>query len=138
MTSMARMPVHDTCPERLVLAAERRVYGGPVTTQAALPGTPDFALPELRVAIEAHGCFWHNHAGCPHARIPTTAYSWAAPPSKSVSASGARPASESGGRGSRSAESEGDLPTFCSRMSGTPAQLPAGSSVHPGGRRPPE
>ncbi|MGK7864676.1 very short patch repair endonuclease, partial [Falsiroseomonas sp. E2-1-a4] len=78
MTSMARIPLRDTRPERLVLAAVRRVYGGPVTTQAALPGTPDFVLPELRVAIEAHGCFWHNHAGCPHARIPATDYPWAA------------------------------------------------------------
>jgi len=28
----------------------------------SLPGTPDFVLPDHRVAIFVHGCFWH---GCP-------------------------------------------------------------------------
>jgi DNA mismatch endonuclease (patch repair protein) len=32
-----------------------------------LPGTPDFALPDLRVALFVHGCFWHGH-GCPRGR----------------------------------------------------------------------
>jgi DNA mismatch endonuclease (patch repair protein) len=33
-----------------------------------LPGTPDFAFPEKRVAIFVDGCFWH---GCPkHATFP--------------------------------------------------------------------
>lgn len=33
-----------------------------------LPGTPDFAFPNQRVAIMVHGCFWH---GCPtHYRRP--------------------------------------------------------------------
>ncbi len=29
---------------------------------AALPGTPDFVFPAVRIAIFADGCFWH---GCP-------------------------------------------------------------------------
>lgn len=78
MTNMARIPLRDTRPERLALAAVRRVYGGPITTQATLPGTPDIALPDLHVAVSVHGCFWHNHAGCPNARIPATSYPWAA------------------------------------------------------------
>jgi DNA mismatch endonuclease (patch repair protein) len=78
MTDMARIPMRDTRPERLALAAVRRVYGGLITTQADLPGTPDIALPQLRIAIHVHGCFWHNHEGCPHARIPATGYPWAA------------------------------------------------------------
>ena len=33
-----------------------------------LPGKPDMTIPSLRVAIFAHGCFWHR---CPiHARTP--------------------------------------------------------------------
>ena len=78
MTNMACVPVRDTRPERLTLAAVRRVYDGPITTHAGLPGTPDVALPMLRVAITAHGCFWHHHEGCPHARVPATDYPWAA------------------------------------------------------------
>jgi DNA mismatch endonuclease (patch repair protein) len=78
MTLMACIPVRDTRPERLALAAVRRVYDGPIITHAELPGTPDIALPEMRVAITAHGCFWHHHEGCPHARVPATGYPWAA------------------------------------------------------------
>ena len=35
-----------------------------------LPGTPDFAFPQKRLAIFVDGCFWH---GCPkHATSPKT------------------------------------------------------------------
>lgn len=37
-----------------------------------LPGTPDIVFPSRRAAILMHGCFWHQHRGCPHANIPTT------------------------------------------------------------------
>ncbi len=77
MTAMACIPVRDTRPERLAQAALRRVCDGPIITQAPLPGTPDLALPELRVAVCALGCFWHHHEGCPHARVPVTTYPWA-------------------------------------------------------------
>ena len=35
-----------------------------------LPGTPDIVLPKHRFAIFVHGCFWHQHAGCRHAKLP--------------------------------------------------------------------
>jgi len=35
-----------------------------------LPGTPDIVLPKHRVAIQVHGCFWHQHRGCRHAVRP--------------------------------------------------------------------
>jgi len=36
----------------------------------ALPGTPDFAFREFRLAIFVDGCFWH---GCPkHASLPAS------------------------------------------------------------------
>jgi DNA mismatch endonuclease (patch repair protein) len=39
-----------------------------------LPGTPDFAFPQYRVAVFVHGCFWH---GCPrHAEFPSTRANW--------------------------------------------------------------
>lgn len=75
---MACIPGRDTRPERLALAAVRPVHDGPITTQAALPGTPHIALPELRVVINALGCSWHDHDGWPSAHLPATAYPWAA------------------------------------------------------------
>lgn len=40
--------------------------------QKDLPGAPDIALPGRRIAIFAHGCFWHMHAGCKNAKLPST------------------------------------------------------------------
>lgn len=37
-----------------------------------LPGTPDIAMPGRKVAIFVHGCFWHAHAGCKFAKLPST------------------------------------------------------------------
>jgi len=35
-----------------------------------LPGTPDIVLPRHGTAVQVHGCFWHQHPGCPYARQP--------------------------------------------------------------------
>lgn len=35
-----------------------------------LPGTPDIVLPRHKLAIFVHGCFWHQHSGCRHGRVP--------------------------------------------------------------------
>ena len=37
-----------------------------------LPGIPDIVLPGRRVTVFVHGCFWHRHAGCRYATLPTT------------------------------------------------------------------
>ena len=37
-----------------------------------LPGSPDIVLPGRRLAIFAHGCFWHGHACARGARVPKT------------------------------------------------------------------
>lgn len=37
-----------------------------------LPGVPDVALAGRRVAIFVHGCFWHMHAGCKNAKLPSS------------------------------------------------------------------
>lgn len=43
-----------------------------------LPGKPDVVLPRWKVAIFAHGCFWHGHHGCRYFRLPQTrAVFWA-------------------------------------------------------------
>ena len=35
-------------------------------------GVPDIVLSGRRVAIFVHGCFWHMHKGCRHAKLPAT------------------------------------------------------------------
>jgi DNA mismatch endonuclease (patch repair protein) len=37
-----------------------------------LPGNPDIIFPGRRAAIFVHGCFWHQHPGCPHASRPSS------------------------------------------------------------------
>ena len=37
-----------------------------------LPGAPDVVLPGRKVAIFAHGCFWHMHPRCGNAKLPST------------------------------------------------------------------
>lgn len=37
-----------------------------------LPGKPDLVLPKWRKVVLVHGCFWHQHAGCPYFRLPKT------------------------------------------------------------------
>lgn len=35
-----------------------------------LPGSPDLANRTRKWAVFVHGCFWHQHAGCPAATMP--------------------------------------------------------------------
>ncbi len=37
-----------------------------------LPGKPDITLPRHKAVVFVHGCFWHNHEGCPSGRIPSS------------------------------------------------------------------
>jgi DNA mismatch endonuclease (patch repair protein) len=37
-----------------------------------LPGVPDIVLPKHQLAIFVHGCFWHQHEGCPLAKMPAS------------------------------------------------------------------
>jgi DNA mismatch endonuclease, patch repair protein len=37
----------------------------------SLPGSPDFANKSHGWAVFVNGCFWHHHAGCVRATIPT-------------------------------------------------------------------
>jgi DNA mismatch endonuclease, patch repair protein len=37
-----------------------------------LPGSPDIVLPGRRKVVQVHGCFWHQHPGCPRAKLPAT------------------------------------------------------------------
>src|SRR5690606_21714946 len=36
-----------------------------------LPGKPDLVFPKYRTVVFVHGCFWHHHADCKYATIPS-------------------------------------------------------------------
>lgn len=62
----------DTKPEFLVRKA---LFAGGYRFRLHrrdLPGSPDVVLPGRKVAIFAHGCFWHRHGACKNAKMPAT------------------------------------------------------------------
>lgn len=67
---MRRVKGRDTSPERTLrrllteLGARYRLH------RRDLPGSPDIVLPGRRLAIFAHGCFWHGHDCARGARVP--------------------------------------------------------------------
>jgi DNA mismatch endonuclease (patch repair protein) len=67
---MARVTSKNTGPER----ALRRILTGLGYRYrlhiCQLPGKPDIAFRSRRKAIFIHGCFWHQHEGCPKGRLP--------------------------------------------------------------------
>lgn len=69
---MAGIRGRDTKPELLI---RRYLHAQGLRFRLSardLPGRPDIVLPRWRVAIFAHGCFWHGHQGCPFFRLPKT------------------------------------------------------------------
>jgi DNA mismatch endonuclease (patch repair protein) len=67
---MAKVRSKDTQPEmrvrRLIHAAGYRYR----LHCRDLPGKPDLVFRSRRKVVFVHGCFWHRHPGCAHARIP--------------------------------------------------------------------
>ena len=60
----------DTRPElvvRRLLHAKRLRFR---LHRRDLPGCPDIVLPRHNAIVMVHGCFWHQHAGCRHGRMP--------------------------------------------------------------------
>ncbi len=62
----------DTKPEMLVRKALFAAGYRFRLHRKDLPGSPDVVLPGRKIAIFAHGCFWHMHAGCKNAKMPAT------------------------------------------------------------------
>ena len=76
--NMSRIRGKNTKPELVVRsmlhrAGYRFTVNGPLNR--TLPGKPDIVLPKYRTVIFVHGCFWHQHPGCPAARIPKSSSS---------------------------------------------------------------
>jgi DNA mismatch endonuclease (patch repair protein) len=69
---MASVRSKDTKPEKKVrsllhvLGYRFRIH------RKDLPGNPDIVLVKYKKVIFVHGCFWHQHIGCPKAKRPNT------------------------------------------------------------------
>ena len=67
---MSRIRGRDTGPE-ILLRSRLHAAGFRFRVNCrTLPGTPDIANRRRRIAIFVHGCFWHQHTGCPYAVRP--------------------------------------------------------------------
>lgn len=68
---MKRVRRVRTSPEEQVSEALRELGMKYRRAPRDLPGTPDFANKKERWAIFVNGCFWHHHARCRRATVPT-------------------------------------------------------------------
>lgn len=67
---MRRFKKTGTKPELAVRKLVARLGYRYQTYNAELPGNPDLVFLRERKVIFVHGCFWHQHSGCPLARMP--------------------------------------------------------------------
>jgi|TARA_R100000935_G_scaffold13104_1_gene26278 DNA mismatch endonuclease (patch repair protein) len=69
---MRRVKGSGTTPERTLRRLLTRLGARYRLNRKDLPGSPDLVLPGRRLAIFAHGCFWHGHDCQRGARVPKT------------------------------------------------------------------
>lgn len=67
---MAGIRTKDTAPELVVRRIAHRMGLRFRLHRKDLPGRPDLVLPKHGLVVFVHGCFWHNHGGCPFAHVP--------------------------------------------------------------------
>ena len=73
---MSRIKGKDTKPEMMV---RKYIFSKGFRYRLhdkRLPGKPDIVLPNLKVVIFIHGCFWHGHSKCRYFVIPKTRTKW--------------------------------------------------------------
>lgn len=68
--NMSRVRSKDTKPEIKVRSLLHRMGYRFRKNVRTLPGNPDIVLPKYKSIIFVHGCFWHQHPGCPKSHIP--------------------------------------------------------------------
>ena len=68
--NMGRIRGKDTRPEIVVRSLLHRQGYRFRLHSGFLPGKPDIVLPQHRLVIFVHGCFWHRHARCRFAYTP--------------------------------------------------------------------
>jgi DNA mismatch endonuclease (patch repair protein) len=69
---MGRIRRAGTQPELLVRRAVSAAGIRYRTKNKDLPGSPDLANRTKRWAMFVHGCYWHHHAGCSKATVPSS------------------------------------------------------------------
>lgn len=67
---MAAVKGKDTKPEMLVRRFLHAAGFRYRLHDRKLPGCPDLVFPSLHTVVFIHGCFWHGHENCKHARLP--------------------------------------------------------------------
>jgi DNA mismatch endonuclease, patch repair protein len=70
--AMSRVKSKDTLPEMRVRSALHRMGLRFRLHDKSLPGSPDLVFAGRKTVLFVHGCFWHQHMGCPHSKRPTT------------------------------------------------------------------
>ena len=71
---MSKQPSKGTKPELLLASELHRRRFKVILNDVMLPGRPDLVLPNQKIAIFVHGCFWH---GCPkHGTTPKHNRKW--------------------------------------------------------------
>jgi DNA mismatch endonuclease, patch repair protein len=68
--NMARIRSKDTSPEIALRRLIHRLGYRFRLHRRDLPGRPDIVFPARCKIILVHGCFWHQHPGCPEGRVP--------------------------------------------------------------------
>lgn len=73
---MSRIRSTGTRPEKYVARLLKTAGYKCRLHSKRLPGTPDIALVDFKIAVEVRGCFWHLHRGCAAGRIPHSRHAW--------------------------------------------------------------
>jgi DNA mismatch endonuclease (patch repair protein) len=67
---MSRIKSRETSPEIIVRSVLHQLGYRFRKHVKKLPGKPDIVLPKYKTVIFVHGCFWHQHHGCPKCKVP--------------------------------------------------------------------
>lgn len=67
---MSRVRSRDTAPEKAVRSLIHQMGFRYRLYKRGLPGSPDIVLTRHKKVVFVHGCFWHQHKGCPSAAKP--------------------------------------------------------------------
>jgi DNA mismatch endonuclease (patch repair protein) len=68
--NMRRIRSTDTLPEMRVRKLAHALGYRFRLHRRDLPGKPDLTFPRLHKVIFVHGCFFHQHRGCPDGHLP--------------------------------------------------------------------
>ncbi|MBX7221977.1 MAG: DNA mismatch endonuclease Vsr [Blastocatellia bacterium] len=70
--AMSKVRGKDTGIEKTVRSTLHRMGFRFRKNVSSLPGHPDIVLPKYQAVVFVHGCFWHQHPGCPKSRRPAS------------------------------------------------------------------